>query len=60
MLMISSVVPTDGETPSLVSIRPCTIHGCRPFSVSIQPAVFIRNGDATAQVATNRNTRARG
>ena len=60
MLMISSVLPTDVETPSVVSIRPWTIQGWRPFSVSIQPAVFIRNGKATAQVATNRNTRAVG
>ena len=37
-------VLTDGETPSLVCIRPCTIHGCRPFSVSSQPAVFMTNG----------------
>ena len=45
-LTTTAVVLTDGETPSLVSCRPCTIHGWRPFSVSTQPAVFIRNGSS--------------
>ena len=46
---------TDEETPFLVSMMPCTIHGCRPLSVSSQPAVFIRNGSTAAQIATHRN-----
>ena len=57
MLIASSVVLTEVDTPSAVFISPWTIHGWRPFSVSIQPAVFIRNGARTAQVATTRNTR---
>ena len=40
-----AVALTDGDRPVAVSIRPCTIHGWRPFSVSTQPAVFIRNGE---------------
>ena len=59
-LMATSVVLTDGETPSLVVISPCTSQGCRPFSVSSQPAVFIANGASTAQVATTRKTPGRG
>ena len=52
-----SVALTDGETPTTVFIRPCTIHGWRPFSVSIQPAVFMRNGVTTAHTASRRNHR---
>ena len=48
-------VLTDGETPSLVCCRPCTIHGCRPFSVSSQPAVLMTNGSAATQTASRRN-----
>ena len=48
---------TDGETPLFVSMMPCTIHGCRPLSVSSQPAVFITNGSTAAQIATHRNQR---
>src|SRR6201991_3232219 len=54
-LMMVSVVLTDGETPSVVFISPWTIHGWRPFSVSIQPAVFITNGVTTASIAARRN-----
>ena len=49
------VALTEGDTPFLVSIRPCTIQGWRPLSVRIQPAVFMRNGAITAQVAMIRN-----
>ena len=52
---MSWVVLTDGEMPFLVSMMPCTIHGCRPLSVSSQPAVLIRNGSTTSQVAMRRN-----
>ena len=48
---------TVGEIPFLVSMMPCTIHGCRPLSVSSQPAVFIRNGSTAAHTATHKNTR---
>ena len=54
---LHSVLETEGDTPSAVFIRPCTIHGCLPFSVSSQPALSIRNGVTTAQVARNRNMR---
>ena len=40
---------TDGEFALIVFIRPCTIQGWRPLSVSIQPAVFMTNGVTTAQ-----------
>ena len=43
-----SVAETEGDTPLAVFISPWTIQGCRPLSVSIQPAVFIRNGTMTA------------
>src|SRR5262249_2360831 len=56
-LIAIQVVDSDGEMPFLVSMIPCTIHGCRPDSVSSHPAVFIKNGSTTAQVATSRNTR---
>src|SRR4029450_7468007 len=56
-LIASSVVLTDGETPSAGVMSPCTSHGWRPFSVSIHPAVFMRNGVMTAHVATRRNHR---
>ena len=44
----SQVVLTVGEIPFLVSMIPCTIHGCRPLSVRNQPAVFNRNGSTRA------------
>src|SRR5579859_5156376 len=56
-LIHSQVTLTVGEIPFLVSMMPCTIHGCRPLSVRNQPAVFIRNGSTAAHVATHRNTR---
>src|SRR5262249_23000812 len=56
-LIHSQVTLTVGEIPSLVSMMPCTIHGCLPLSVSNQPAVFIRNGSTAAQVASTKNTR---
>ena len=46
------------DTPFFVNMRPWTIHGWRPFSVSNQPAVFIRNGAIANQVAKNWNQRA--
>ena len=54
-LITISVVLTDGEMPSAVCIRPCTIHGWRPFSVSIHPAVLHDERHGTAQIATHRN-----
>ena len=51
------MVLTVGEIPFLVSMMPCTIHGCRPLSVRNQPAVFIRNGSTAPHTATHRNTR---
>jgi hypothetical protein len=54
-LMTIVVALTDGETASLTSWRPWTIHGWRPFSVSIQPAVFMRSGSTTAQTASRGN-----
>ena len=48
---------TVGEIPFLVSMMPCTIHGCRPLSVRNQPAVFIRNGSTAPHTATHKNTR---
>src|SRR5260370_4815672 len=50
---------TEEEIPFFVSMMPCTIHGCRPLSVSSQPAVFIANGSTAAQIATHRNRRGR-
>ena len=50
-----SVAETEGDTPFLVNMRPCTIQGCRPFSVSIQPAVLMRKGRITTQGAMRRN-----
>src|SRR3954452_11311458 len=58
MLIQISATLTEGETPSAVFINPWTIHGWRPFSVSIQPAVFMRNGVNTAQIAARWNHRA--
>src|SRR3954453_2286464 len=55
MLVTTHQVRTEGETPLLVLMRPCTIHGCRPFSVSIQPAVLMTNGSAAIQTASRRN-----
>ena len=59
----TKVVTTQDElnvdTPSLVSIRPWTIQGWRPFSVNSQPAVFIMNGAMANQVAAHRNQRDR-
>ena len=50
-----SVALTDGEFATAVFISPCTIQGWRPFSVSSQPAVFIKNGVTTAQTDRRRN-----
>ena len=55
-LIHSQVTDRVGEMPSLVSMRPCTIHGWRPLSVRNQPAVFITNGSTAAHTATRRNT----
>ena len=49
---------TLGEFASAVFSRPCTIHGCRPISVRIQPAVAAMYGKATATIAVHRNQRA--
>ena len=54
-----SVADTEAETPFLVNMRPCTIQGWRPFSVSIQPAVLITKGRITIQDATRKNHFAR-
>jgi len=54
-----SVADTDGETPLAVFMSPWTIQGWRPFSVSIQPAVIIKNGAITAHGAIRRNHLAR-
>ena len=54
-----SVVETDEDTPFLVSMSPWTIQGCRPFSVSSQPAVLMRKGRITTQGAVRRNHLAR-
>ena len=54
MLITTVAVPDGRDTPSAVCISPCTIHGWRPFSVSIQPAVFITNGARTAQIASRQ------
>ena len=55
-----SVADTDGETRRwAVFIRPWTIQGWRPFSVSIQPAVLMRKGRITTQGAMRRNHLAR-
>ena len=43
-LKTSIAEETAGEFASAVFSRPCTIHGCRPISVSIQPAVIATNG----------------
>src|ERR1700761_2815565 len=56
-LIHSSVEVTFGEAALTVFINPCTIHGWRPDSVSSQPAVFIKNGAATATVEIARNLR---
>ena len=56
-LIHSVVTLTVGEIPFLVSMMPCTIHGCRPLSVRNQPAVFMPNGSTAAHTATQRNTR---
>ena len=50
-----SVDETEEDTPFLVSMRPWTIQGWRPFSVSIQPAVLMRKGRITTQGAVRRN-----
>src|SRR3954462_11763744 len=55
MLVATHHVLIAGETPLLVFMRPWTIHGCRPFSVSIQPAVLMTNGSAATQTASRRN-----
>ena len=50
-----SVEVTDGDAAWDVFIRPWTIQGWRPLSVSSHPAVFMRNGVMTNQGAMNRN-----
>ena len=52
-----SVADTVADTPSTVCISPCTIHGCRPLSVSTQPAVLTMSGNGTSQTAIERKTR---
>ena len=50
---------TAGEFASDVFSRPCTIHGCRPISVSIQPNVIATNGRNDVKTAIQRNQRSR-
>ena len=50
---------TAGECASTVLSSPCTIHGCRPISVRIHPAVAAMYGNAIATIAVQRNQRAR-
>ncbi len=60
--------PTDGETPSAVSIRTAsgpvgfgtTTQGCRPISVKIQPKELAKNGATTTSVAARANQRCTG
>ena len=47
-----------GETASEVFSRSWTIHGWRPISVRIQPAVAARYGKAIATIAIRWNHRA--
>src|SRR5436309_13291483 len=54
-LMASQVVLTEGELASAVRSRPCTIHGCRPISVSTHPDAAARNGKNVAATADQRN-----
>ena len=58
-LIQMSVAVTERELALTVFCRPCTIHGCRPLSVSSQPAVFMRNGVITAHIESHRKTRDR-
>ena len=46
------------DRASAVFSRPCTIHGCRPISVRIQPAVAAMYGNAIATIAVQWNQRA--
>ena len=55
MLKTSIAEETAGEFASAVFSRPCTIHGCRPISVSIQPAVIATNGRNIVATPTQRN-----
>src|SRR4051794_8728834 len=49
----STVQPgTLGETPSSVSMRLNTIHGCRPISVKIHPTRIAMRDAGHAQVAS--------
>src|SRR5262245_29767844 len=57
-LMPSHVVETLGEFALLVSSSPCTIQGCRPISVSNQPAVAARYGSGIEAIAAQWNQRA--
>ena len=50
-LNASMAEETAGECASAVLSRPCTIHGCRPISVRIQPAVAAMYGNAIATIA---------
>ncbi len=54
-LIASHVVPTAGEFAPLVLSRPCTIHGWRPISVSIQPNAHATKGKKVVTTATQRN-----
>ena len=50
-----SVDVTEGDEACDVFMRPCTIQGCRPLSVSSHPAVFMRNGAMANHGAIKRN-----
>ena len=55
----SIVELTFGDDASAVLSRPWTIHGCRPTSVSTQPASAARKGAAIVATAVHRNQRVR-
>src|SRR6476619_6334140 len=57
-LIATQAVDTLGEFASLVSRRPCTIHGWRPISVSTQPALAEMYGNEIPTSAIHWNQRA--
>src|SRR5690349_15410394 len=53
----TSPVPTVGETPFVVVIRPNTTQGWRPISVKIQPNEFAATGSSGSTIASRAHHR---
>ena len=56
---IGTTSPGIGVTACAVRMSPCTIHGCRPTSVTIHPASVARKPNGATRTSARRSQRSR-